>query len=305
MLGAGAALAALGFTACAHRPPPGSATIGPPLWRITPRQGAAGSGWLFGSVHAGLTAAEGVPPAVERAWAGADVLAIEIDVVARWAQLRDLFAQAALLPGTDTIEALLGAARAAEIRAHFDFGPARWDRLRRLAPWALAVTLAGQDPLRHRRTGPEGIETRFIDEARRRAMPIVELEQAGEQVAALAGGSLESQAAWLWRRFEAMRRDEDLAAATVAAWRAGDQARLAELKTRAWGEPDDPMMPRPRMFGERDQRIARRLAALLERPHTVFTLVGAFHLAGEDALPGILAGHGVRVERVPHERDET
>lgn len=294
----------MGIAACAHRGQPGPTPAGPPLWRLTPRPGGAGSGWLFGSVHAGLAAAEAAPPAVERAWAAAEVLAIEIDVVARWAQLRELFAQAALLPATGTIEALIGTARAAEIRDHFEFDDARWARLRRLAPWALAVTLARQDPLRRERAGHDGIETRFIDDARRRALPIVELEQAGEQVAALAGGSLESQAAWLWRRFEAMRRDENLAAATLAAWRSGDEARLAALKTRVWGEPDDPAMPRPRMFGERDQRIANRLAALLERPHTVFTVVGAFHLVGADALPGILAGHGVRAERIPHERDQ-
>lgn len=311
-MAAGAALAtfgSLGLAACAKMgSDPKLAKLGragPPLWRLAARPGGAGSGWLFGSVHAGLAAAEPMPPAVERAWAAADVLAIEIDVVARWAQLRELFAQAALLPGTDTIEAVIGTARATEIRAHFGFDDARWAKLRRLAPWALAVTLAGQDPQQRQYTGGHGIETHFIEDARRRAMPIVELEQAGEQVAALAGGSLESQAAWLWQRFESMRRREGLAAATLAAWRVGDEARLAVLKTRAWGEPGDSAMPRPRMFGERDQRMARRLAALLDRPHTVFTLVGAFHLAGADALPGILAAHGIRPERIPHDRDES
>lgn len=307
-LAAGPALGALGplgIAACAHRGQPSPTPASPPLWRLAPPPGGTGAGWLFGSVHAGIAVAEAMPSTVERAWAAADVLAIEIDVAARWTQLRDLFAQAALLPGTDTIEGLLGATRAAEIREHFGFDDARWLGLRRLAPWALAVTLAGNDPLRRERTGGQGIETRFIDSARSRAMPIVELEQAGEQVTALAGGSLEAQAAWLWRRFEAMRRQEDLAAATLAAWRAGDEARLAALKTRAWGEANDAAMPRPRMFGERDRRIAKRLARLLERPHTVFTVVGAFHLAGEDGLPGILAAHGVRVERVPPDRGES
>ncbi len=240
---------------------------------------------------------------MERAWARADVLAIEIDVVARWAQLRDLFAAAALLPDNDTIESLLGAGRAARIREHFGIEETRWARLRRLAPWALLATLAGQDPLRRERSARPGIEPRFIESARHRAMPIVELEQAGEQVDALAGIGLDAQAAWLWRRFESMQRGDGLADATIAAWRAGDQARMAALKTRAWGEVGDPAAPRAHMFGERDRRIARRLAGLLERPLAVFTLVGAFHLAGEDGLPGILAGHGVRVERVPPERD--
>ena len=301
VLAAGAALAALGVSACAHRPPSGPAVAGPPLWRIG-RPGSAGSGWLFGSVHAGLAADEPLPPAIERAWADADVLAIEIDSAARWSQLRDGFAAAALLPGTDTIETLIGAGHAAAIRAHFGLDDARWAGLRRLAPWALLVTLAGEDPLRRERPGSRGIEARLLDAARGRSMSIVELEQVDEQVDALAGASLEAQAAWLLRRFEAMRRNEDLAGAIIAAWRAGDDAHLATLKTRAWGATDEPATPRGRMFGERDRRIARRLAGLLERPHTVFTVVGAFHLVGEDALPGILAGHGIRLERIPNER---
>ncbi len=296
--------AGIALGARAQPPARSAAHAGPALWRVRAPAGAAGSGWLFGSVHAGLDAAEPLPSLVDQAWARADVLAIEIDVVARWAQLRELYAAAALLPGEDTIEALLGPDRAGRIRAYFGFDDARWAGLRRLAPWALLAILDGEDPRHERRTTRHGIEARFLESARRRALPIVELEQAGEQVAALAGASLEAQAAWLWRRFESMARDEGLGAAIVAAWRAGDEARLAALKTRAWGEAGDPAAPRARMFGERDQRIARRLADLLERPHTVFTLVGAFHLAGDDALPGILADHGVRTERIPNVRDD-
>lgn len=297
MLGAGVVLAALAAPGCASLRPLDEDAPGPPLWRLQ-HGDAPGSGWLFGSVHAGLDADERLPPAVEAAWARADVLAIEIDVMARWSQLRDLYAAAAPLPGDDTIEGLLGADRAAAIRTHFDIDEPRWARLRRLAPWALLALLAGHEASIAARTARPGLEARFLEEARRRAMPIVELEQAGEQVEALAGARLEAQADWLWRRFESMRAGERLAEAIVAAWRAGDDARLASLKTDAWGDARDGSGPRARMFGERDRRIAGRLAALLERPRTVFTLVGAFHLVGEDALPGILAGHGVRAERV-------
>lgn len=277
-----------------------AAATAPPLWRMQAREGAPGSGWLFGSVHAGLDPAEKLPPVVERAWASADVLAIEIDVTARWASLRELYAASALLPSDGTIEALLGADRAGQIREHFGIGEARWSRLRRLAPWALLALLAGQDPSRGGRAPGAGLEARFLESARQRAMPVVELEQPAEQVDALAGIGLRAQADWLWRRFESIRHGDGLAEAIVAAWRAGDEADLARLKDRAWGMAgDDPATPRARMFGERDRRIARRLAGLLERPHTVFTLVGAFHVVGEDGLPGILAGHGIRLERLP------
>ena len=297
ILGGAAALAILSAAGCAQSPPSPGAMHGPPLWRMRHQDGA-GSGWLFGSVHAGLEADERLPPGVEAAWARADVLAIEIDVMARWRQLRGLYAAAALLPGEDTIEGLIGTGRAAAIRTHFDIDEARWAKLRRLAPWALLAVLAGHDAAGGARPAPRGLEARFLEEARRRAMPIVELEQAGEQVEALAGAGLEAQADWLWRRIESMRRGDGLAEAIVTAWRAGDEARLARLKSAAWGDARDGALPRAHMFGERDRRIARRLAALLERPHTVFTLVGAFHLVGEDTLPGILAGQWVRVERV-------
>src|SRR5690606_8704866 len=186
ILGAGALLAALAATGCARGGPPVAAATAPPLWRMQAREGAPGSGWLFGSVHAGLDPAEKLPPVVERAWASADVLAIEIDVTARWASLRELYAASALLPGDGTIEALLG-------------------------------LLAGQDPSRGGRAPGAGLEARFLESARQRAMPVVELEQPAEQVDALAGIGLRAQADWLWRRFESIRHGDGLAEAIVAA----------------------------------------------------------------------------------------
>ena len=52
------------------------------------------------------------------------------------------------------------------------------------------------------------------------------------------------------------------------------------------------------MFGERDERMARRLLAAMQSPGDIFALVGALHLVGEDSLPHALQALGAKVERI-------
>ena len=52
------------------------------------------------------------------------------------------------------------------------------------------------------------------------------------------------------------------------------------------------------MFGERDERMARRLLEAMRTPGDIFALVGALHLVGEDSLPLALQALGATVERV-------
>lgn len=286
-----------GLGACASHGTVQPAAALPPLWRIDPQPRAPAGGWLFGSIHAGLERDEPWPPELARAWQAADMLAIEIDVGARRTELRSGFAAAARLPAGMTIESLVGERAADEIRRLGDFGPERWERLRRLAPWALASILAGQD--RSAGENRDGVEARLLASAQARALPVAELEQVAEQVDALAGSRLEAQAAWLLHRVATLRQGDATAAAVVAAWRTGDTARLARLKARLWGDADGPQAEvRERMFALRERRMADRLATLLATGRAAFTAVGAFHVVGPDALPVILEGHGIRCRRI-------
>lgn len=293
------AAAALGTAGCAYRYRPFS-RYAPMLWRVR-RGDRAGSAWLFGAIHAGLDQFYPLPDAVESAWRGASQLAVELDVIRRWQELRAAFGEVSLLAEGTMIEDLIGEPAARAIRDHFAFTDADWTRLRRLRPWALTLSLANPVEREAGARSSLGVDSFFLKRARERRLPITELEQPSEQVHAFAGGSDSEQVDHLLARFEQLRRWDRTLLDLIDAWRAGDEARLAALKSRAFGDERRLASLRRRMFTERDARMAGRIHELISPAGELFVVVGAFHLAGFDGLPAQLRALGASVERLAYE----
>ncbi|MCP5266681.1 MAG: TraB/GumN family protein [Burkholderiaceae bacterium] len=267
----------------------------PMLMRVTV-PGSKGPAWLFGSIHAGADNLYPLPGPVTRAWQASTRLAVEIDPVARAHELRGAYARMSVLPRRQRIEDLVGVEATLRIRRHFGFDDARWKHLSRLQPWALGLRLLQTSAARQGLDPALGIDRHFVRRAGIRGLAITELEQALEQLRAIAGGTPEAQAAELLARFERLRRAPRAGHGLMAAWRAGDAAALEALKDETFGPIP---AARQRMFGDRDQRIASRFVALVRRIPDVFAVVGALHLVGPDGLPSLLSRAGASIE--PHD----
>jgi uncharacterized protein YbaP (TraB family) len=72
-------------------------------------------------------------------------------------------------------------------------------------------------------------------------------------------------------------------------------AALADLKERAFPASGRTAALRRRLFTERDQAMAIRLRDELESPMPGLAVIGVLHLAGPDAITGILSTLGVTV----------
>ncbi len=263
----------------------------------------AGRAYLFGAIHTGTSRFYPMPDAVERAWASATHLACELDVQARHDELRAMFSRRTHLPPGTTLDTLVAPEVLAGIRAHLGYGAHEWRQRLRLQPWALAMLMTSADDQRLGTEAAQSVDNFFLARARAAGRPIVELERADEQVHAFSGGSLAEQAAWLTQRYRRLINWDRTLYDVVEAWRAGDDRALSAVKERAFGPPprDDASNPlRARMFEERDTRMAQRLTEMIHRGGTIFALVGAFHLVGDDRLQGHLERLGMIVRRVAY-----
>ena len=54
------------------------------------------------------------------------------------------------------------------------------------------------------------------------------------------------------------------------------------------------------LITDRNRTWAGWIQERMARPGTVFLAVGAAHLSGSESVQGLLRGHGLRAERVPH-----
>lgn len=264
------------------------------LWRV----GKDGrDGWLYGTLHVAEPQWVVLGPAVQQALRASDVLALELDP-------RDVASLRALLAH----DARAGAAV---------LTPARQRRLAAQAQalCASAETLSAQRPglraltLLLRAGRHAGLHAEFaIDHvlavmAQRLDKPIVALETAHEQVAALFGDDARTEGETVDALLDALEsgRATTEMRQLADAWARGDLARLERYPE--WcqcmdTEPDRARMAR--LLAVRNAPMAERFAALHAQGQRPFLAVGALHMVGPQGLPALLRARGFSVQHVPN-----
>lgn len=288
-----AAALGLSVAGCAYRNIPGW-RYQPPMLELS-RPDAPGRITLLGSVHAGLRRFYPLPEPVEAAFHGATRLLVELDARAQSGAIRSATSASALLPDGATIDQVLRAPTMAALTRALQADPWALRRLMHLRPWAMALLLPNADDVSMLVDGGDGIDIHLIERSRRRGLPVVELESPTAQIAAFAGGSPEEEDAVLALRLAQRSSWDRTYSEIIDAWRRGDMTALAALKDRAFPASADMAGLRRRLFGERDQAMAVRLRDELDQPAPGLAVIGVLHLAGPDAITGILSTLGVTV----------
>lgn len=256
------------------------------LWRIS-RGGHAS--YLFGSLHIGRVDWAYPGPALRQAWDQTEVLAVELDP----ADVGPVLARAA--PPEPLAPAL---ARRVDARA----------RVACLPPGALnalpaMLQVSTLTLLEARRDGFDvgfGQDLALMARAKAEGRPVQSLESVEEQLAALTptAAELPKVVEGTLRQLERgqlrapMRKLAD-------AWSRGDLKTLADYPR--WCACADSPAERAwfkRVNDDRNLQLAARIDALHAAGQPLLVAVGALHMSGPDALPGLLAARGFEVQPV-------
>jgi uncharacterized protein len=267
------------------------------LWRLT-RDGR--SSWLYGTVHLGRLDWVFPGQALREALDVADTLALELDITDP-ATLREVAAAMAAGPSMPPLPKDL----ADRIRRRIAAACLPPQALDSQHPVMRVVTLTMLE------ARWDGLDPAFAQEgmlagaARARRMPIVALETAAAQIAAVLPAdpdqALEAVSSGLDQiESGAARR---VAARLAKAWA---EQQLDELARYAqWCECADAERERAQMQRLNDARnpaLADGIERLHARGRRVLAAVGALHMTGPQALPQLLAQRGFAVERIAFPR---
>ena len=271
-----------------------AAQADPAAWRVTTPEG--GELWLLGSVHYLRELDHPLPPLVDRLYAQADVLVMELD-------LDDLdplqsqahFLAAAMLPPGRTLPEVLGPdvySHAAERAAAFGVDLRLLDRFE---PWLVAVTMLELGMVQLGYRAERGIEQYLLGKAAADGKPILGLESLETQIAVFDGLSTPDQRALLEQTLGELDGAEAAMAKMIAAWRNGELDALADTLMQEFGSF-------PALYDalivKRNLRWLDSLAVFLEDPRPHLVVVGALHLVGPDSVIDSLSARGFRVEVV-------
>ena len=222
-----------------------------PLWRV--RRGDRQM-FVAGSIHMLKATLHPLDRNWETALAASQALVVEIDpasVAVPAAQAR--LARMTRLADGRTLHDVLPAGIAAELASYLARQGIPPDALAGATPlWvATQIQLATFDALGYR---PEyGLEAHVLPLARRRGIPVVELESVDEQLQALLGYDLPVQVAVLHDTLDALNEAPQLIEALIGAWLRGDAEEFMTLFEAQSGDS-----PAARAYAPRPPAARRR-----------------------------------------------
>ncbi len=267
----------------------------PALWRAS--LGTA-QFYLFGSVHLGRADLYPLPARVDAAFAMADTLVVEVDLLSlqprRAEQL--ILERGFYAAGEGDLEAGVSAATWQRLLDHVAVDGLPLHELRRHRPWLAAIKLSTRAANRAGFRENLGIDRYFLRLAEG-VKPIVALESMTAQLNLFAQLSAVDQENMLRETLRDLDQGEDYFEQLFAAWRSGDEAALQVLLERSLSAPQLRRL-RQLLLGDRNWRMAAGIMRLVDAGKTPFVVVGAAHLVGDDGLVQLFIDRGLHLERL-------
>lgn len=304
------ALLAVFGTACATTPArdvpvsaPQPAAVARPLaflWEVT-RPGAPDKPlYLTGSVHLGKPGQFVFPPSLEAALARSQALVVELDPdKASPRESQRLVMSLGILSPPDSLSAHLSPETRALLPEAIQRVGLPAAAVERMRPWLLSITLSVLEMQKAGYSEAGGIDRLLLARARG-GKTIVELETLDSQMRMLAGFSDELQDLMLRDQLENSALTSVSMAQVATAWEGGNPDALAKV---LFENKNDPVYGPfyEALFFKRNQEMADKMAAMLDKPETHFVVVGAGHLVGERGILDLLTRKGFQVRQLPRE----
>jgi uncharacterized protein YbaP (TraB family) len=280
-----ALLLTFALAACSPQPQPAR----PAFWQVTGPNGE--KAWLLGTIHALPQPAAWRSPAIDKAFAEADSVAVEVSGLGDAAAMSRAYAllstSAGLPPLAQRIDPAMRAALAERLKRA---GQSEADYAN-TETWGAALMLARADATPE--DSANGIDRAVLRLARGKR--VIEFEGAEAQFGIFDALPEKEQRDLLEAVLREGASPAGESADLIQAWRSGDFATI-EAETRR-GLLADPEL-RDALFTARNRAWADRIALEMAGGRKLFVAVGAAHMAGHDGLAAMLAARRCRVQRV-------
>ena len=262
----------------------------PALWRVSDSDTTI---WLLGTIHVLPANVHWQTPAIREAIDHADVLVMELPDDP--AGTTRMFRQVATGSGLPPIAERVAPGRHAALAAGLTAGGIDASEVDRLKSWAAAFVIAGAANNAKGITRENGVEAGLTVAFAKRRRPSGGLETAAAQFATFDRLPEAAQRVLLDRAIDSAAGGSADYQATLAAWAAGDEKRIAATIDPAFRAAPE---IEAQVVKARNTNWAGKIAARMAKPGRVLVAVGVGHLVGTDSLPAMLRARGLKVERV-------
>ena len=241
--------------------------------------------FLMGSMHIGRADFYPLPEAIQAAFAQSNALAVEADVSDPQAAL--IAMEKGVYGKGDSLQQHLSADTVKRLQALLPRYGLNWELLTNLRPFMLYSTLVVAEGMRLGYDPQAGVDLHFLQKARERKLPIVELESIRFQMDMMNAFSDAEMDALLRQTIRQIERDTmgDELNKMAAAWREGDAPgilRIVEASFADDAKTRDAIMEK--INTRRNRAMTDKIEGFLKSDKTYFVVVGALHLVGDEGI---------------------
>ncbi len=267
-----------------------AAQANPALWVVKSQSATV---YLFGTVHLLPKATNWMVPKIQAALAASSELWTEADIGNLSGDI-DTIRHYGFAPSGETADLLPPSYRARYAAQIAETGLSRVF-LTHARPW-LADMLLTTSALQRTGAGTSGVDMALLAYAHDHALLTPTFETIDQQFAMMADLPQTVQIASLENTIDEFDHAGPIYADMLAAWQAGDQARLDTLINQQLKAKNEQLWTE--LILRRNEKFADKINDRLQGSGTAFVAVGAGHLCGSDGVPAMLARHGFTVIRV-------
>jgi uncharacterized protein YbaP (TraB family) len=267
------------------------------LWRVEGKDAVL---HMTGSIHVGKPDFFPLPEPIEKAFAEADLLAVEVDVTdpAVQQQVAMVIMQKALLPGEETLQDHLNEVTWTNLQKFAEERGLPLAMYSKFRPSIVALILTMEE---YKNVGydPElGVDKHFIDQAKAAGKPVHALETAESQMNIFLEVTDTLDDLMIDEMLDQLDRVDEIFAAIIGLWQKGDAEGMDRYMAEQTGDDPEMVALYRRLLDDRNVAMAETLDAWLKGGQDVFVAVGAGHFGGDKGLVKLLEDKGWDVQQV-------
>jgi uncharacterized protein YbaP (TraB family) len=264
------------------------------VWTV---KGKTNTVYLAGSVHSLPREHSEFPEQLERAYAAAKLVVLEVDLDdMNPLEAVNFFTENGTLPIDRSLKDVVGEkdyGRVAELAESLEVPEVA---ISRLEPWAAALVLTQYALTKTGFDANLGIDMQITERAKADGKPIEGLETVIDQLGVFDARSFDEQTRFLLDSADdAPNLAADLAK-LITAWRTGD---LKALEKEFEKERAKSPALYDALLGARNRKWLPQIEALLDDDQDVLVLVGTLHYVGKDGLLTLLKNRGHKAVPLP------
>ena len=267
------------------------------FWDLRSADGTA-QATLLGSVHVGREDFFPLAPSIERAFAVADTLVVEVDVNGpKRREYERLRTNIGVLDAEDSLRRRVSAetyGRLADFLTERNLESNAFDQLK---PWAASIAVTMQFLKEGGYGTGQGVDHYFLRRARG-AKNIVSLESFEFQMRLFDEMSRESQEGLLVQSLDDASGDHSVFERMVDAWRRGSPGAMERVIGEYSSAAPEFRRSLDNLLYRRNETMAESIVTLVSDGRKHFVVVGAAHLVGHRGIPSLLKRRGFRVRQV-------